>query len=226
MQHDFYNLKLYPLQDKALQILKEKTAFYLTGGTAISRFHYGHRYSDDLDFFMNRSENFVSEADKVVELLKDGFAKVELPIYEESFVRALVSDEETVLKVELINDVLYHSGDIVAHQLYDKVDNSWNILSNKLSALSRKAGKDQSDIIEICLHLDFQWVDAFEEAQKKDAWVNELGAVKLIGEADMDELMNKVLWVNEPDESLLKHRLETIARDILRGEENSLFVKT
>ena len=210
------------MQDKALHVLKDKTEFYLTGGTAISRFHYGHRYSDDLDFFMNHSERFASEADKVVKLIKDGFSKVELPIYDDSFVRIFVSDEDTVLKIELVNDAQYHAGDLISNEMYDEIDNSWNILSNELSALSRTAGKGLADVIEICRHLDFKWPDAFEEAQKKDAWVNELGVVKLVGEADLQELTNKVMWVNKPDSSLLKEQLETIARDIVRGEENTL----
>ncbi|MDR1421550.1 MAG: nucleotidyl transferase AbiEii/AbiGii toxin family protein, partial [Coriobacteriales bacterium] len=33
-----------------------KTPFYLTGGTALSRIYYAHRFSDDLDFFVNRCD--------------------------------------------------------------------------------------------------------------------------------------------------------------------------
>lgn len=31
--------------------------FYFTGGTALSVFHFGHRYSDDLDFFSEEEQN-------------------------------------------------------------------------------------------------------------------------------------------------------------------------
>ena len=52
MPDTFYQDKLYPFQDKILKILgKADTEFYLTGGTALSRFLLNHRYSDDLDFF-------------------------------------------------------------------------------------------------------------------------------------------------------------------------------
>jgi hypothetical protein len=42
---ELYFNGLYPLQDEVLQTIKNE-AFYLTGGTALSRFHYQHRFSD------------------------------------------------------------------------------------------------------------------------------------------------------------------------------------
>ena len=49
----FYK-KLYLFQDAILQAIFKKTRnhnFYLTGGTALNRFYFPARYSDDLDFF-------------------------------------------------------------------------------------------------------------------------------------------------------------------------------
>jgi predicted nucleotidyltransferase component of viral defense system len=49
----YYEEKLYPLQNGVLSILSQSgTDFFLTGGTALSRGYYNHRYSDDLDFFL------------------------------------------------------------------------------------------------------------------------------------------------------------------------------
>jgi len=33
-------------------------SFYLTGGTALGRHYLKHRYSDDLDLFVNRNNDF------------------------------------------------------------------------------------------------------------------------------------------------------------------------
>jgi len=45
--------KLYPLQNGVLNLVKKlKTPFFLTGGTALRRFYFNHRFSDDLDFFV------------------------------------------------------------------------------------------------------------------------------------------------------------------------------
>jgi len=44
----FYQENLYQLQDGVLNLVKScKTHFYLTGGSALSRIYYNHRYSDD-----------------------------------------------------------------------------------------------------------------------------------------------------------------------------------
>ena len=54
MQDDYYQNILYPLQDKVLETIgKLPVRFYLTAGTALSRAYLHHRYSDDLDFFVN-----------------------------------------------------------------------------------------------------------------------------------------------------------------------------
>lgn len=46
---------------------KLHTPFYLTGGTAISRAYFNHRYSDDLDFFVNADENFLKFLKKTID---------------------------------------------------------------------------------------------------------------------------------------------------------------
>ena len=56
---DYYRDKLYPFQDGILKIVKElELPFYLTGGTALSRFYYNHRFSDDLDLFVNDDSEY------------------------------------------------------------------------------------------------------------------------------------------------------------------------
>ena len=53
---DYYEANLYKLQDGVLNVVKNSNApFYLTGGTALSRAYYNHRYSDDLDFYSQYS---------------------------------------------------------------------------------------------------------------------------------------------------------------------------
>jgi len=49
---DFYRTKLYPLQDRVFEVASlYEDAIYLTGGTALARFFFDHRLSEDLDFF-------------------------------------------------------------------------------------------------------------------------------------------------------------------------------
>lgn len=61
---NYYTEKLYPLQDGVLKtIAAGESRFYLTGGTAISRGFFNHRYSDDLDFFLNADDSFARQCE-------------------------------------------------------------------------------------------------------------------------------------------------------------------
>jgi len=55
----FYFDVLYPFQDRVLNVVNRiDTGFYLTDGTASSRGYLQHRFSDDLDFFLNDDDRF------------------------------------------------------------------------------------------------------------------------------------------------------------------------
>ena len=57
-ERKFYN-NLYAVQDDLMKIVQDlEVDFYLTGGTALSRCYLNHRYSDDLDFFVNEAPDF------------------------------------------------------------------------------------------------------------------------------------------------------------------------
>ena len=71
MDPNFYTHTLYPFQDEVLQIISQvETGFYLAGGTAASRGYLGHRYSDDLDFFVNDEPDYILWADRVIQALR------------------------------------------------------------------------------------------------------------------------------------------------------------
>ena len=67
----YYEESLYPLQNGVLRAVRNcKTRFYLTGGTALSRAYYHHRYSDDLDFFVNADPDFDEQVDIILDKLQ------------------------------------------------------------------------------------------------------------------------------------------------------------
>ena len=73
---EFYEENLYRLQDGVLNIVKNcGTPLYLTGGTALSRAYYRHRYSDDLDFFVNNDNSFNQYVDAVLDGAETRFRK-------------------------------------------------------------------------------------------------------------------------------------------------------
>ena len=68
----YYEESPYPLQNGVLNAVKScGTRFYLTGGTALSRAYYHHRYSDDLDFFVNDDPDFDEQVDMILGKFRD-----------------------------------------------------------------------------------------------------------------------------------------------------------
>lgn len=71
MYSAYYKEVLYPEQDKVLNILKDcGLSFYLTGETAVSRGYLNHRFSDDLDLFVNNDNSFQEHVEKALKTLE------------------------------------------------------------------------------------------------------------------------------------------------------------
>jgi predicted nucleotidyltransferase component of viral defense system len=67
----FYK-ELYLIQDVVFKSV-ESYDFYLTGGTALSRFYLNHRYPDDLDFFVHQGKDFLADVREIIAKLKPHF---------------------------------------------------------------------------------------------------------------------------------------------------------
>lgn len=221
MQEDYYQTKLYPLQDKVLRIIEQNgTDFYLTGGTAISRAYFNHRYSDDLDFFVNHNPQFLNEFKLVHALFKDTDFKV--ATLSESFARVFITEGDCVLKMDFVNDVKFRNGEVIKTPLFYRTDTVLNILSNKISALTRDEPKDISDILIISSNTNFNWVEIINDAKNKDMSVDELEIVKILTNFDINRL-NSIHWLYEIDILDMKSKLDIIIQDILMGNQNSLY---
>ncbi len=89
MHDDYYQNTLYPLQDKVLEIVgKLPVGFYLTGGTALSRAYLHHRYSDDLDFFVNDVPDFKSQVNSIIKALADAGHPINTSVADDGFADA------------------------------------------------------------------------------------------------------------------------------------------
>jgi len=221
MSENHYTHKLYPLQDKVLAALGDlKSTFYLTGGTTLSRHYLHHRYSDDLDFFFNQDKNFKGETEAAIQLLKNSF-EIDVKVVSESYVQLTIDPKDVPLKVEFVNDVGYRFDQPISTNLFVRTDNWRNILSNKITALSREAPKDIADIVFLSQKFNFNWIDIILEARSKDSWVSELQTFKMLDGYAIDKLQN-VNWIEIPDFNKIEELLKTIAKDILLGGDNSL----
>jgi predicted nucleotidyltransferase component of viral defense system len=214
---------LYKLQDKFLIFFSElKLPFYLTGGTALSRFYLNHRYSDDLDFFVNKHPDFSTIIEDFSQQLYTHFQVVhhhtlKLPDY----ARFYIQDSQTLLKLDFVNDVEYH-GDKLRAGIFGKIDSPLDILANKLTAiLNRDEPKDIYDIINISLNYKFNWEVVFYNSKRK-ALINEIDVEQRINTFPI-ELFNDLTWTIKPiEKELYSTYLAQISSDFIQAADNSL----
>lgn len=213
----YYKKELYPLQDKVLKILDAlKSDFYLTGGTALSRCYFDHRYSDDLDLFVNKDPKFLAKAEKVVSELEGGFS-VNVSIRSDELFSIEVDRK---LKIDLVNDVAYQVGGTKECLIYSKVDSEINILSNKISAIiSREEPKDVVDIWIIVKNNEIDWEKIFVDVSSKAVGIFPPSVARKLDTFPV-RLLDKINWVEENKPSLKEFQIsiDKIVSDILKTE--------
>jgi predicted nucleotidyltransferase component of viral defense system len=215
--------KLYKLQDRFLEFWKKyNLPFYLTGGTALGRFYLNHRYSEDLDFFINQDDYYPDYIKNIEKEIKTSFnVDSKMTLKYDSFSRFYINENDLMLKVEFVNDVKYRSG--IANDIYfGKIDTPLNILSNKISTIvNRDEPKDMYDIIYLALNYKFNWANVFFETKEKNS-INEIEVEQRINSFPT-ALFNNIKWfLKNPDYSIITHQIKQISNDFITGSDNSL----
>jgi hypothetical protein len=130
---------------------------------------------------------------------------------------------EVQLKLDFVNDVVPHYGSFVQTDIFPRVDNIRNILSNKIGAVFRFSGKDIADIREIALHESFSWSDVISEARNKDGGVE----ATIIGEIMQTvplSAFEEIRWADPiPAWDVFIDDVVQIAHDIVACGGNSLY---
>lgn len=215
--------KLYRLQDRFLSWwITLGFPFYLTGGTALGRFYLNHRFSEDLDFFINADTKYQYYIAELKNKITSMFiVNIQQTLFADDFTRFFITEDDTFLKIELVNDVSYYVGKPAVYQ-YGTIDTPKNILSNNLTAIiGRDEPKDIFDIIHISLNFSFNWLDIFELTKQK-AVINELDVEQRLGSFPLEWLEN-VNWLNTTlNFESYRKTLGQIADDFLLGKPNSL----
>ncbi|MDP1624427.1 MAG: nucleotidyl transferase AbiEii/AbiGii toxin family protein [bacterium] len=194
----YYFNVLYPFQDRVIKITNQvDTEFYLSGGTAASRGYLEHRFSDDLDYFVNDDSRFGLWTERLLQAFNSQW-KCEVIQKEERFARFNLIEDSSMLKIELINDVPARAGKPQKHPLLGRIDNAENILANKITALlDRNEPKDLADIWGFCCVKELNIQDAIANAQGKAAGVfpADLGrALCSVSKADWQAIR----WIDAP----------------------------
>ncbi len=219
----YYEENLYPLQDGVLHILQQSgTDFFLTGGTALSRAYYNHRYSDDLDFFVNNSTNYDEQLDIVLAFLQEnGFSWNLNTEYTRAkdftTLRVGKKDSPALLKLDFVNDAVPFYGTIQNTVLFYRTDSIQNILSNKLSAIFRYSAKDIADIREIALHESINWSEAINEARQKEAGLELVYITEILAGIPQSEF-ESLAWNKKPSWDTFRSDIDRIIYEMISGE--------
>lgn len=213
----YYFEVLYPWQDKVLRLLGELDAgFYLTGGTAVSRGYLHHRFSDDLDLFVNDSPHFSLWSSRVI----DACARVtewttRVLVREQRFVRISLETGSDSLKLEMINDVPAHVGDVVIHPVLGRLDSRENILANKVSALlDREEPKDLADIWGFCCKLNMPLAPAIEDASSKAAGIFPADVARVLCSVSQRD-WSIIKWIQPPEPQQFIEELFSLGEELL-----------
>lgn len=217
MTKEYYFKELYPLQDKVLQRVNElDTGFYLTGGTASSREYLHHRFSDDLDLFINDDKRFALWADRIIHSLAEPTEwRLEVLQKDDRFIRLVLGQEELLLKIEMINAVPSHIGTLRRHSVLGMLDSPENILANKVTAaIGRQEPKDLADIWGFCCKLGLQLNTAITDAHSKAAGVFPADLARVlcsVTNADWEA----VRWIDPPDADTYMKELQKLGEDLI-----------
>jgi len=157
---EFYEKILYPFQDRIFRLIQNEK-FYLSGGTCLSRFHYHHRFSDDLDFFFDgyrySKEAFETESREIINRISEHF-NTEMTVNGEYFKRFFVYDDRQPLKIEMIYEN-YKTIGIRNNIGHIFIDSKENLATNKLTAVyDRKTVKDFVDLYFLLREIDYEQI--------------------------------------------------------------------
>jgi predicted nucleotidyltransferase component of viral defense system len=211
-----------------MKIVKDlKLPFYLSGGTALSRYYFHHRYSDDLDFFVNKDSGFKQHVSLFINYCREhknntGFEIVTERIHtSEDYFQLFIKQQDVELKLDFINDIPLRFGEI--NNSYDfPIDSIRNILSNKISALYRLEVKDFVDIWMIAKNTVFNWKEVIYEAKEKESSIDAIEIFNLFKSFPFNRL-NLIKWIIPVQLEDIRKDFEVIAEDIFEGHDNKLF---
>lgn len=209
--------KLYALQDEVLALIfRIENEFYLTGGTCLSRFYYAKRYSDDLDFFTNRSARYSFAVRKLHLALQEKF-KLVVEFESKDFTRFKLNE---LLQVDFINDTSSRYKDVLITKDNYLIDNIENILSNKITAvIGRDNPKDVFDIYLISRYTSFSWKDILSSAHEKAFFTDEDLIVRL--KTFPVALLNNLKMIDRQFLSKFYEEYPKIIEEICNGSDHN-----
>jgi hypothetical protein len=205
---EFYRTRLYPLQDRVFESASlYEDAIYLTGGTALARFFFEHRLSEDLDFFTLGDDLRHIATDLIARLEGRGLT-VNVERLEVYFARFYAVQDEVQLKIEFARE--YHLVDNLIQTDHGIFVNSLaDIGANKISAFEDRAEiKDIIDLFYITQRLPLPRLCELADIKRVPVAYENLLAINAQG------LAGRALVTGDLDAARLQDFLALLKRDI------------
>jgi predicted nucleotidyltransferase component of viral defense system len=151
----------------SFQKIPDSSSFYLTGGTALAEFYFGHRKSYDLDLF-TAEEGLVLPFSRIVsERLKSASFKVDIIRRFSSFVEIEVTHENEKTRMQLAYDSPFRFEKPVDSELGIKINDYKDLIVDKfLAFFGRAEPRDAVDLFFILKNETIE--DIARLAAKKD----------------------------------------------------------
>ena len=192
-----YGIKNNPiltdLQKRVLLALsKEATIaenFYLTGGTALSAFYFGHRYSEDLDFFTHHAS--LQDMNKILHIIFNKMGLRYKALQSAPYIHRYLVESD--LKLDFVVDTPQRIGSPI---LWDHIliDNLSNIATNKMcTILGRLDAKDYVDLYFIFENSDLELEKLIEWAKLKDGGMDLFMWASLLGEVQTFQALPRMI---------------------------------
>jgi hypothetical protein len=215
---EYYFEQLYPLQDCVLNTIhRVDTGFYLSGGTAASRGYLHHRFSDDLDFFVNDNDQFGLWVERIIQACSHESLgwRCQVLMKEDRFARLNLDAADLQLKIEMINDVPARVGVVQNDPILGRLDTAENILANKVTALlDREAPKDLADIWGFCCKMNLSLQDAISSAESKAAGIFPADLARLLCSVTSED-WQVVRWITAPPVDQYLQQLNYLGEQLL-----------
>lgn len=168
----------YKLQDDFLDLFFSESFapdFYLTGGTALSRFYFNHRISDDIDLFtQNKKIDFSHVNSLVLRILDKLNLKIIKQVNTDIFLQYITENQkQNRLKIDFVKEIPVHFGEF---KMVGKtrIDSLENIGSNKvLTVFGRRDAKDFIDLYFILQKTKLKFDYLYSLAMQKDLGLSE-----------------------------------------------------
>lgn len=168
----------YKLQDDFLEIFFSESFasdFYLTGGTALSRFYLNHRLSDDIDLFtQNQKIDFSHVNFLVLRILDKLKLRIIKQVNTDTFLQYITENQKGgALKIDFVKEIPVHFGEF---KMFGKtrIDSLENIGSNKvLTIFGRRDAKDFIDLYFILQKTKLKFDYLYNLATQKDLGLSE-----------------------------------------------------